>query len=363
MKLGIDARLLSQTGVGVYTYNLLYYLPEFLPKDWEVVVFVRSEDRSLVPHSDRYTFITANFKWHTVAEQVGFLAIILQQNLDLMHFTYFSYPMLYTKPFISTIHDLTPVLFKTGKASTRSGFEYYPKYFAMTKVIESSVTKSKAIITPTEFVKSQIVEKYGTSADKVYVTPEGLNLKLCTAPENKVLAKQFHQPFFLYIGNFYPHKNIEKLVEAFHGMKTNARLVLVGPQDHFSGNIARLISSLREDDRIVLYHNASLADLVFFYKNALALVHPSLSEGYGLTPFEALFFGTPVIASNIDVFKETLGNHFIPFDPTSVLSIRTAMEGFLTNKTKTDASKLLKKNTFQGMAKKSFEVYRRAVGM
>lgn len=363
MKVGIDARLLSQTGVGVYTYNLLYYLPEVLPKDWEVVVFVRSEDRSLVPHPDRYTLITANFKWHTVAEQIGFLAVIIQQKLDLMHFTYFSYPMLYTKPFISTIHDLTPVLFKTGKASTRSSLEYYPKYFAMKKVIESSVKKSKAIITPTEFVKSQIVERYSTSPDKVYVTPEGLNLKLCTAPENKTLAKQFQQPFVLYIGNFYPHKNIERFVEAFHGMKTNVQLVLVGPQDHFSGKIARLISSVHEDKRIILYHNASLSDLVFFYKNAMALVHPSLSEGYGLTPFEALFFGTPVIASNIDVFKETLGNHFVAFDPTSVLSIRKAIEDFLIKKTKIDASQLLKKNTFQGMAKKTFEVYKRAVGM
>lgn len=363
MRLGIDARLLTQTGVGVYTYNLLYHLPQFLPKDWKVFVFVRSEDRSQVPHSDRYNIVKADYRWHTIAEQTGFLVQLISYKLDLMHFTYFSYPLLYKDPFVSTIHDLTPVLFKTGKASTKSGLEYYPKYFAMTRVIEQSIKNSRAIITPTEFVKRQVLKLYSAAEEKIFVTPEGLNLKLITATENRLLGKQFTKPFLLYVGNFYPHKNVDKLIEAYASIKSDCQLVLVGPEDHFSGKMRDLIKSLDRCNRIVMYHNASLSDLVFFYKHANALVHPSLSEGYGLTPMEALYFNTPVIASNIEVFKETLGDSYTAFNPNSVSDIQETIEQVLRDTPKVDASILLGNKSFKTMAKETVAVYKRALGM
>ena len=357
MRLGIDARLLTQTGVGVYTRNLLQFLPKYLPTDVEVVVFVRSEDKDKVPNVDRYKLVESNFRWHTFGEQVGFLTQLLGQRLDLMHFTYFSYPVMYRKAFVSTIHDLTPVLFKTGKASTKSAIEYYPKFFAMSKVISSAVNDSVAVITPTDFVKKQLVEMYSVDAGKIHAIAEGISEELKSAKENSELKNRFSKPFFIYIGNFYPHKNIEKLIHVFSRINTGKQLILVGPKDYFSGRIMGLIRELKQEKKVFMFHNATLSDLVFFYKNAEVLIHPSLSEGFGLTPIEAMHFGCPVVASDIEVFKETLGESYISFNPKDETSMLNAIIK-TTSAKGTGAKKLSKNFSFDQMAKETVEVYK-----
>ena len=360
MRLGIDARLLTQTGVGVYTRNLLQFLPKYLPTDAEVVVFVRTCDKDKVPNADRYKIVESNYRWHTFGEQFGFLLQLLGQRLDLMHFTYFSYPVLYKKPFVSTIHDLTPVLFKTGKASTKSAIEYYPKYFAMSKVISSAVKDSVAVITPTKFVKKQLVETYSVDGNKVHAIAEGISEELKNAKENMELKKKFSKPFFIYIGNFYPHKNVETLIRAFAKVDTKYNVVLIGPQDFFSGRVEQSIKEKGLTDRVSFFYNATLADLVFFYKNAVALVQPSLSEGFGLTPIEAMHFGCPVVASDIEVFKETLGDSYISFDPKDADSISKALQ--TVGRPKSKGSKSISENfSFDKMAKETVEVYNKTI--
>lgn len=356
MRLGIDARLLTQTGVGVYTRNLLQFLPKYLPTDAEVVVFVRSIDKDKVPNADRYKIIESNYRWHTFGEQVGFLTQLLGQHLDLMHFTYFSYPVLYRKPFVSTIHDLTPVLFKTGKASTKSAVEYYPKFFAMSKVISSAVKHSVAVITPTEFVKKQLVEMYSVDGKNIHPIAEGISEELKRAKENSELKKEYSKPFFIYIGNFYPHKNVETLIKVFEKVDKKYDLVLIGPKDFFSGRVEQSIKDKGLEDRVSLFYNANLSDLVYFYKNAQALIHPSLSEGFGLTPIEAQYFGCPVVASDIEVFKETLGESYISFNPKDEVGMLNAIQKAISAKA-TSTKKLFKSFSFDKMAKGTVDVY------
>ena len=360
MKLGIDARLLTQTGVGVYTRNLLQFLPKYLPTETEVFVFVRSSDKDRVPNADRYKIVESNYRWHTFGEQLGFLTQLLGQRLDLMHFTYFSYPVLYRKPFVSTIHDLTPVLFKTGKASTKFAIEYYPKFFAMSKVISSAVNGSVAVITPTEFVKKQLVEMYSVDANKISAIAEGISEELKSAKENSELKNKFSEPFFIYIGNFYPHKNLETLIKVFEKVDKKYNLVLIGPKDFFSGRVEQGIKDKGLDNRVSFFYNATLSDLVFFYKNAQALIHPSLSEGFGLTPIEAQYFGCSVVASDIEVFKETLGESYISFNPKDETGMLNAIRKATTAKG-TGAKKASKSFSFDQMAKETVEVYNKTI--
>ncbi len=362
MKIGIDARLISQTGVGVYTRNLLEHLSVIAPKDWEFVVFIRSMDRASLDLSQRYHLVHADYRWHTVSEQIGFLNLLHSQQLDLMHFTYFSYPLLYRKPFISTIHDLTPVLFKTGKASTKSAVEYYPKYFAMKQVISSGVRNSRAVIVPSQSVKDQITTHYGVSPEKIFVTPEGIDKRLTNAKENRSLGGTYDWKYLLYVGNFYPHKNIHRLIDSFATLDTEYRLILAGPADYFAKTVEMYIAAHHLEDRIVLHSNPTLEDLVFFYKHARALIHPSLSEGYGLTPIESLYFGTPVVASDIPVFRETMGSGFRSFDPHSIESIRDALKEVVTTPKKS-ARSVVSKDAFRTMAKQTVDAYRFGFGI
>src|SRR3989344_8561226 len=129
LNIGIDARLYGQTGVGVYLKNLLYYLEKnaadkllfyiyLLPQDYAVVNFNSINFKKRLVHSS----------WHSFSEQIEFPGILLKDNLDLMHFTYFSYPVFYRRKFVATVHDLTPLLFKTGKASTKNSLIYGIKH-------------------------------------------------------------------------------------------------------------------------------------------------------------------------------------------------------------------------------------------
>jgi glycosyltransferase involved in cell wall biosynthesis len=359
-KIGIDARLLSQTGVGVYIRNLLYYLERIASPDYQVNIYLMKDDLKKITFKNKnFNKKQADFHWHRIPEQTGYLKFLNQENLDLMHFTYFSYPIFYQKKFIATIHDLTPLLFKTGKASTKNSLFYGIKYSMLKVVLEAQIRNSSAIITPSQTVKKQILENYGTKLEnKIYPIFEGVNENLKKTKENTSLKKRFDK-FFLCINNFYPHKNTERLIRAFAKVKTNHQLILVGPDDLFAQRISKLINKLKLQQRIILYTDSTLADLVFFYKNAIALINPSLSEGFGLPLLEASYFGCPVLASNIQVFGEIMGNSYLKFDPYDISDISKKIEFFIKKRPSFDYKRIILKYSFEKMAKDTSEIYKK----
>ncbi len=362
-KIGIDARLYFQTGVGVYLRNFLFNLQKIAPADFTFFVYVQNEDNEkIVFKSKKFIKRAVNDKWHSVGEQSRFLGELNKDNLDLMHFTYFGYPVLYLRPFIATIHDLTPLLFKTGRSSTRNPLVYNLKHLAFRFVVKSQVRNAKYIITPTKSIRAQIAQTFGRRyLKKIYPIYEGINRELLGAKENTALGRRFKQPFFLYVGNFYPHKNVERLILAFSSIKSGAQLVLVGPDDFFADRTRELINKLNQERKIILFYNPKIEDFVFFYKNALALVHPSLAEGFGLPLVEAMHFGLPIIASDIQVFKEVLGDQYLSFDPRNVNDLKNKIDEFLKKHPGFDYKGLLPKYSFEEMTKKTLGVYNKAI--
>lgn len=381
-KVGIDARLFSQTGVGVYLRNLLYYLEKIDDRKLIFYVYLLPQDIDKVSFkSKNFLKRPVNSRWHTLSEQLGFAKILYKDNLDLVHFTYFSYPVLYKKKFITTIHDTTPMFFKTGKASTKSLFSYELKYQVFKYIISQQFKNAIKVITPTETVKNQLLGLYG-KADENKIVPiyEGVDYELlnianrhsglpgivvrnydsgvASAPQNDI---QIQKPFFIYIGNFYPHKNVERLIEAYAKVKSDTRLILIGPDDFFSHRLLQYINKLKQEKKIYFYHNPDKEELVYFYKNALALIHPSLSEGFGLPIIEAVYFQLPIIASDIAVFKELLNNKYISFNPTSPQDMARKLSDFIKSKTKANRTNLPAKFSFEKMTKQTFNLYVEAV--
>lgn len=358
--IGIDARLYFQTGVGVYIRNLLHYLQKIASDDITFFIYVMKSD------SARITFTRKNFikrevtaKWHSFGEQTTFLRILNKDKLDLMHFTYFSYPVRYKRPFIATIHDVTPLQFKTGKASTKNRVWYEIKHQAFKYVLKNQVKNAKAIITPTKTVKKQLVEIFGKSLEsKIQPLYEGIDYDLANCKENTSLANKFSDKFFVYIGNFYPHKNVEQLVQSFSKTTRAEKLVLVGPASYFSEQLKKIVQQLRQEHRILFYHNATIEDLVFFYNHAEALINPSLSEGFGLPLIESLHFDLPIIASHIEVFKELLDDHYCAFDPKSTESIQKAIQSFDKQDCKIVYQDLKKRYSFEKMSEETLKVYK-----
>lgn len=361
-KIGIDARLYSQTGVGTYLKNLIYYLEKKDLKDELFYLYLLPEDYvNLTFKNKNIIKRMVNYRWHTVGEQVGFAIKLYQDNLDLMHFTYFSYPIFYFRKFIATIHDVTPLLFKTGKASTKNQLVYNIKHLFFRIILWCQVNRAVKIITPTKTVKKQLGETYGEKiSKKIIPIYEGVSYQINKEKENKWLAKKYSD-FFIYVGNFYPHKNVEKLTEAFKDINQKYKLILIGPKDYFAGKILRCIGTSKLNKNIILLTNPTLSDLVFFYKNALALIHPSLSEGFGLPLIEAAYFNCSIIASDIEVFRELLGKNYLSFDPNNVDDIAEKINNFIKNKPKFDYQNLIKKYSFNDMTEKTLNIYNEAL--
>ena len=358
-KIGIDARLYFQTGVGVYTRNLLNYLLKTASGDVCFYVYVMKEDSEKIlfdsPHVVKRE-VTA--RWHSIAEQGAFLHTLNKDTLDLMHFTYFSYPVLYKRSFLATIHDVTPLQFKTGKASTKNRLWYELKHTVFKYVLKTQATNAQRLITPTHTVKAQLAEVFGEDiTHKTEAIYEGVDTELLQTQENSTLLKQFLNPFFVYIGNFYPHKNVERLIRAYAQTSREEQLLLVGPASFFSERLMHIIKELGQEQRILFYHNAKNEDLVFFYKHAQALINPSLSEGFGLPLIEALHFNLPIIASEIAVFKELLDHHYTSFKPESIESMRNVLETYKINKNKPTYETLKLRYSFQQMSQQTRAIY------
>lgn len=358
-RIGIDCRLYSQTGVGTYIRNLLH----FLSKEKSLIEFflyLNKDDAAQVTiNNPSFQKKIVESRWHSVSEQTRFLKTLLQDKLDLMHFTYFSYPAFYNRPFIATIHDLTPYLFKTGRASAKNPLIYNIKYKAYQFVLHRQIQNAIKIITPSETVKKQILKTFDhIDQSKIVTIPEGVSYELIEADQNQKMEEKFGNNFFIYVGNFYPHKNIEILIKAFKEIKSDYKLILLGPADFFEKKMQSLVKNLGLSDRIHFYHDGSIEDLKFFYKNAQALIHPSLSEGFGLPVVEAAYFKCPVIASDIEIFREIAGDNFVKFNPKDINSIKDAISNFISlDKNKRPLIKLSSKFSFEKMAQNTLKLY------
>lgn len=358
-KIGIDARLYSQTGVGTYLRNFIHELSVHPPKDITFFLYILpSDEKKLLPLPPNFIIRKAPYLWHSFSEQFAFLNILNGDHLDLMHFTYFGYPILYRRKFIATVHDLTPLLFKTGKASTKNPLIYCIKHFFFKLILHSQIENAVSIITPTETVKNQIVRVYGSHLkDKIVPLHEGVGYELAQTKENESLKSRYQKPFFIYVGNFYPHKNVKRLVEAFAGIKAGCQLILIGPLDYFASSTLQYIKQFKMEDRIVIVDNATTPDLVFFYKHAQALIHPSLSEGFGLPIIEAAYFNLPIIASNIPVFQELLKGRYVSFNPHDTADMQNKIANFISHPSKSDYGSILELYSFKTMTQQTLSLY------
>lgn len=363
-KIGIDARLIFQTGIGTYLRNLIFYLQEISEKDiYFYIYLLRKDYDQLEIKNKNFIKIPTSFYWHSFSEQLFFARQLLVDHLDLMHFTYFSYPILYKKPFIATIHDLTPLTQKTGRATTRPPFFYWVKYQAYKIVLKNQILNSQKIITPTKTIMEEIVKIFGKKfKNKILPIYEGVSYEFFHNKENQKLKKDFSFPFFIYVGNFYPHKNLEMLIAAFKLLKNiEQKLILIGPDDYFKKILLKKIIDQKLSKKIIFFKPDSISDLIFFYKNAEALINPSISEGFGLPLIEAIYFNCPVIASNISVFKEILEDQYLSFDPYSSLSIKQTIVNFLAKKRRFNFKKISMKFSFKRMVKETYRLYRQAL--
>ncbi|HEX9664896.1 MAG TPA: glycosyltransferase family 1 protein [Patescibacteria group bacterium] len=336
MRIAIDARFYGpQTkGLGRYIERLTENLEKIDHQNHYLIFLGRDNWDQYQPQNGNFSKVLADFKWYGLAEQLKMPYLLWKHRVDLVHFPHFNVPLLNLKKFVVTIHDLILIQYPTPRATTLSPFLYKIKNFFYKLVIAAAVQRSEKVITVSEYSKSQILKQFKINSEKVVVTylacdsVESGQLKM---PESNLQKYGIDKPYLLYVGNAYPHKNLERLLTAFKKFTeifgAGYQLVLVGKKDYF---YQRLEESCN-DDNVIFCGYVSQPVLADLYRNARLYVFPSLLEGFGLPALEAMRYDLPVVASAAASLPEILGQAALYFNPNSIDDMITKMRHCLTD--------------------------------
>ena len=388
MVIGIDARFYGPIGKGLGRYvqevvdNIIKISgAESGAGDFSYVIFLGPDNfDEFTLSGPKIKKVKINCSWYGWREQLLLPFYIWREKLDLMHFPHFNVPILTTVGFVVTIHDLILTNFPTIRATTRRRLTYYLKNLAYRLVIYLALVRSKKIITVSSFTKEDIISKFGVDSRKIVVIYEGvanlskgLDSLFVAKLNNYEILNQYNIPdnFLLYVGNAYPHKNLERLLRVFsrlYAIRPSVRLVLVGRSDYFYERIKSVASSLNlwqpfnRNSPVIFPGYVPDAQLKIFYQAARAYVFPSLYEGFGLPPLEAMAQGCPVVSSDRASLKEILGEAAMFFNPEDEEDMLACMVEILTNPEKREAlitkgREQSKKYHWWGCARETLDVY------
>ncbi|MBU0668384.1 glycosyltransferase family 4 protein [Patescibacteria group bacterium] len=326
--IGIDCRMYSSrfTGIGRYVYELTRNLFRLDDQNNYVLFFNDPEYDLFDPPNDRIRKVKVNVPHYSLKEQTKFNRILKRSNLDLMHFTHFNAPILYKKPSIVTIHDLT-LSFYPGKKMT--SFLHRMGYHI---VIKNAVKNAKKIISVSENTKRDLQKLMHIPSEKIEVIYEGVdsNFRPITDETYAMAIKEklkIDKPYLLYTGVWRSHKNLKNLINAFSILKEeydyDGYLVITGRKDPvYAPDILSQTYSLELHGDIIFTGMVDEMELIALYGGAQVYVFPSLYEGFGLSPLEAMQCGVPVAASRSSCIPEVCGEqsalYFNPNDPANM---------------------------------------------
>ncbi|OGM02393.1 hypothetical protein A2115_02930 [Candidatus Woesebacteria bacterium GWA1_41_8] len=336
MKIAIDARLygLENTGIGRYAMGLIRGLKSIDKKN-SYFILLRDKYYYSLKLPPNWKKIRAEIGHYGFLEQYKLPKLLKALKPDITHFVHFNVPVTYKEPFVVTIHDLLMHRQKGLAATTLPAPIYFLKRMGYKHVFASAVRNSVKIIVPSRAVKGEILNYYKIPEEKAVVTYEGVDELPTVAADEKILEKYklSSEEYFIYTGNAYPHKNLERAVEAILLLNKRSemkyQLAIACARNVFVKRLEKTISRLKAGGFVKNLGFVPDSELGALYKNSIAFVYPTLSEGFGLPGLEAILSGTLPIVSDIAVLKETYKDNAVYFNPYDFSSIEKAMEDVL----------------------------------
>lgn len=267
----------------------------------------------------RFKKVLANARHYSLREQWHFWRILENEKLDLMHFTHFNAPLLYRKPSVVTIHDLTLSLFPGAKMTS-------PLHrLAYNMTIKSIAHRARAVIAVSQNTKHDVWRQLNVDAEKIHTIYEAVGEEfhiINDAGRRETFLQKYEltRPYLLYTGVWRSHKNLMNLIKAFRLVRDrynfDGDLVLTGRPDP---NYPEVTDTIREEGLTPYVRMPGMVpeeDLIMFYNCASSYVLPSLYEGFGLPILEAFACVTPVCCSQTSCLPEIAGQgNAAFFDP------------------------------------------------
>lgn len=364
MKIGIDARLYGaqkNRGIGRYIEKLLSHL-QIMDKTNQYYIFLLPENFDLLEiKSTNFHKIKVNIPWYSWQEQLWWPFVLYSYNFDLVHFTHFNVPMIYGRKYIITLHDLIMTHYTDDRSTTKNKYIYKLKIQLARFMVNFTARKAQGIICPSQYTRSDVIKHLGIKKENCRVIYEAVETQNRELVVEKADNQKIPGKFFLYVGAAYPHKNLERLINGFLQFTRSANyyLVLVGRIDYF---YSRLKEMYKDQDRIIFTGQVSDQELAILYSQATAFVFPSLVEGFGLPPLEAMHYNCPVVSSNSSCLPEILGEAALYFNPIKVEEITASLVKIVTDKNlaeklKINGRKLIQNYSWPKMASETIQVY------
>src|SRR5579859_2325266 len=362
VKIAIDIRRMTEFGVGTYIRNVVRTLGRL---DHENEFFLigptgRVQEIGSLP-SNFHTIPTLHPE-RTVSGYREFRSALKRLNCDLVHIpNLFSVPRMLPCPYVMTVHDM---LEHMSRAREQSGL-WRSLYFQMTKRVLAGAARIFAV---SNFTRNEIEKLFDIPSDRVEVVYNAIDERFlhghASAADRDLIARRYQvtYPFLLYAGRISPQKNVVRMIEAFSALKTelekdqaypDLKLIIIG--DDLSGNpdLRRTVirSGVQNDVRFLGF--IPIEVLRTFYDEAKIFVFPSLYEGFGLPPLEAMAHGTPVVTSNVSSLPEVVGNAAVLVNPENIFEIMRALRRVLTDQALRDR---MKERGYQQATKFSWEL-------
>jgi glycosyltransferase involved in cell wall biosynthesis len=359
-------------GIGRYTAELIRGL-ENLDQQNQYIIFVGKEaDQLYQPGAKNFQKVLAPFPWYGLAEQKMYPGLIKKFAPDLMHFPHFNGPYFYRGPYVMTVHDLILLKYPSTRATTLGPLKFRLKYLGFKFNTTHALKKAQKIIAVSENTKKDIIKYFKVKLEKIVVTYEAAT-KLPAQDgvvDDRILKNKYNitKDFLLYVGNAYPHKNLEGLILAFNQLKKECdrQLVLVGRKNYFYERLEQETRAKSLDKDVIFFGLADDTVLNLLYQKASLYVFPSFYEGFGLPPLEAMQYGLPVVSSNTSCLPEILGEAVLYFNPHNIDEMaavikKALLDQELRQKLVQQGYERIKQFSWQKMARETLAIYNSCV--
>jgi len=343
MRVAIDIRRAGDFGIGTYIRNIIGELARMDSETEYLLIGSRK-------HWEECGGLPANFQWleydaapESFRTHVHLPMLLRKRRVDLLHMPWFYAPVIVPCRLVITVHDLTDVLMPLDARS--------PLVQAGRMVLARwALRRASRILAVSHSSKRELARAFEIPEEKIEVIYNALDARFLREPPadaDRILERHaVNYPYLLYAGNIKPQKNLARLIEAFAVVKAELsgdpqyaqlKLLVIGDELTKHPDLRRAVvrTRVREDVRFLGF--VPHAVLRVFYSRASAFVFPSLYEGFGLPPLEAMAHGTPVVTSNVSSLPEVFSQAAVLVNPENVFDIARGIRQVLTEGVLRDA--------------------------
>jgi glycosyltransferase involved in cell wall biosynthesis len=376
VKVAIDIRRMTEFGIGTYIRNVVRTLACLDHDSHYFLIGSPAKVAECGPLPPNFETVPLNGHDGTLKGNLEFRAIVRRLGCDVVHIPHlFWIPRGLSCPYVLTVHDLLEHMYGSRDASSlRRSLHFY-----MTRRV---LRKAARVIAVSQFTRNEIEKLLVIPDARIEVVYNAIDERFlhghATDADRELIAQRYlvNYPFILYAGAIRPHKNVVRIIEAFSALKSelakehqyaDLKLIIIGDDLSSHPRLRRTVvrSCVQNDVRFLGF--VPIEVLRIFYDVAKVFVFPSLYEGFGLPPLEAMAHGTPVVTSNTSSLPEVTGNAALLVNPENVFEIRRALQrvlldGGLREQMKQRGYEQAQRFSWASSVSRILEIYREVVG-